>query len=74
MDIIVLLRKLIITFDNINIIVTGELSKEASVQYVVIYLKIYFKGDAAQKNATVSNIQMAFFSWILVFCNRILKI
>ena len=53
MDVIALLRKLNITIDDLNIIVTGELSKQAPVQYAAIHLKYIFKGDVAQKNAAV---------------------
>ncbi|WP_462219182.1 OsmC family protein [Ferruginibacter sp.] len=53
MDIIALLRKLNITIGDLNIIVTGELSKKAPVQYITIHLKYIFKGDVAQKNAAV---------------------
>lgn len=53
MDVIALLRKLNITIDDLNIIVTGELSKQAPVQYTAIHLKYIFKGDVAQKNAAV---------------------
>ncbi len=51
MDIIALLKKLNITIDDLNIIVSGELSKQAPIQYLAIHLKYIFKGDVAQKNA-----------------------
>lgn len=53
MDIIALLKKLNITIDDLNIIVSGELSKQAPIQYLAIHLKYIFKGDVAQKNAAV---------------------
>lgn len=54
MDIIALLRKLNITVDYLNITVSGELSKQAPIQYVGIHLKYIFKGEAAQKIAAVN--------------------
>lgn len=51
MDIIALLKKLNITIDDLNIIVSGELSKQAPIQYLAIHLKYIFKGNVAQKNA-----------------------
>jgi putative redox protein len=53
MDVVALLRKLNITVDDLDIIVSGELSKQAPIQYVAIHLKYIFKGDVAQKNAAV---------------------
>ncbi len=51
MDIIALLKKLNITIDDLNIIVSVELIKQAPIQYLAIHLKYIFKGDVAQKNA-----------------------
>ena len=53
MDIVALLRKENQTIDDLSIAVTGELSKQAPMQYVSIHVQYIFKADAAAKEAAV---------------------
>lgn len=53
MDIVALLRKGNHTINDLNMIVTGELSKQAPMQYVSIHVQYIFKADAAAKEAAV---------------------
>lgn len=53
MDIVALLRKGNHTINDLNMIVTGELSKHAPMQYVSIHVQYIFKADAAAKEAAV---------------------
>jgi putative redox protein len=54
MDIIALLRKSGQTIDDFDMKVTGELSKQAPIQYVAIHVQYYFKADATAKEAVVN--------------------
>ncbi|MEO7264324.1 MAG: OsmC family protein [Ferruginibacter sp.] len=54
MDIIALLRKSGETINDFEIKVTGELSKQAPVQYVAIHLLYSFKADASAKEAILN--------------------
>ena len=53
MDIVALLRKGHHTINDLNMIVTGELSKQAPMQYVSIHVQYVFKADAATREAAV---------------------
>lgn len=53
MDIVALLRKGNHTINDLNMIVTGELSKQAPMQYVSIHVQYIFKADAAAREAAV---------------------
>ena len=51
MDIIALLRKSGNEIDDLSLTVTGELSKQAPIQYIAIHVLYIFKGDASKKEA-----------------------
>lgn len=51
MDIVALLRKSGHNISDLNMIVTGELSKQAPIQYVSIHILYDFKGDEAEQEA-----------------------
>ena len=51
MDIIALLRKSNNTIDELSMTVTGELSKQAPIQYISIHVLYIFKGDQRSKEA-----------------------
>ena len=53
MDIVALLRKGNHTIKDLNMMVTGELSKQAPMQYVSIHVQYIFKADAAAREAAV---------------------
>ena len=53
MDIVALLRKGNHTINDLNMVVTGELSKQAPMQYVSIHVQYIFKADAAARKAAV---------------------
>jgi putative redox protein len=53
MDIITLLRKGKKEVDSFDIKVTGELSKEAPIQYTSIHLVYSFKGDESNKETAL---------------------
>lgn len=53
MDIVALLRKGNHSINDLNMIVTGELSKQAPMQYVSIHVQYVFKADAAAREAAV---------------------
>lgn len=53
MDIVALLRKGNHTINDLNMMVTGELSKQAPMQYVSIHVQYIFKADAAAREAAV---------------------
>lgn len=53
MDIVALLRKGNNSINDLNMIVTGELSKQAPMQYVSIHVQYIFKADAAAREAAV---------------------
>jgi putative redox protein len=54
MDIVALLRKAGHNISDLNMIVTGELSKQAPIQYVSIHILYDFKGDAAEQEAALN--------------------
>ncbi|MBL0357906.1 MAG: OsmC family protein [Chitinophagaceae bacterium] len=54
MDIAAILRKEETVLQDMNIKVTGQLSKQQPVQYVSIHLMYEFKGDAVLKNAVMN--------------------
>ena len=54
MDIIALLRKSNQAIDDLNMIVTGELSKTAPIQYVAMHIQYIFKAGAEAREAVVN--------------------
>lgn len=54
MDIISILRKEQITLQDLNIKVTGELSKQQPIEYVCIHVVYEFKGDAKFMDAAMN--------------------
>ncbi len=54
MDVIALLRKSNQSIDDLSMVVTGELSKQAPIQYVAMHLQYIFKGNEAAKEAAVN--------------------
>ncbi len=54
MDIIALLRKSGQTINDFEMKVTGELSKQAPIQYVAIHLLYSFKANASAKEAIIN--------------------
>ncbi len=53
MDIVALLRKANVTVTDLNILVTGELSKQQPIEYLSIHLVYEFKGDPTVKEAAL---------------------
>lgn len=53
MDIVALLRKSNNVVDDLSMTVTGELSKQAPIQYVSIHIRYDFKGDENSKEAAL---------------------
>lgn len=53
MDIIALLRKSNNTINELSMIVTGELSKQAPIQYISIHVLYIFKGDESTREAAL---------------------
>ena len=53
MDIVALLRKSNNPVDDFSMIVTGELSKQAPIQYISIHVVYNFKGSEALKDAAI---------------------
>lgn len=53
MDIIALLRKSGQAIDDLSMTVTGELSKQAPIQYVSIHILYTFKGDKSIREAAL---------------------
>ena len=51
MDIVALLRKSNNPVDDLSMTVTGELSKQAPIQYVSIHIRYDFKGNDNSKEA-----------------------
>jgi len=51
MDIVALLRKAGHSIQDLNMTVTGELSKQAPIQYISIHILYDFKGDEAEQEA-----------------------
>ena len=56
MDIVALLRKGGVTLDDFDMKVTGELSKQAPIQYIGIHMQYIFKGPEAAKEAAVASV------------------
>jgi len=54
MDIVALLRKSGHSIDDLSMVVTGELSKQAPIQYVAMHIQYIFKADEAVKEAAVN--------------------
>jgi putative redox protein len=54
MDIVALLRKSGHNINDLSMTVTGELSKQAPIQYISIHILYTFKGDEADKEAAYS--------------------
>jgi putative redox protein len=59
MDIVALLRKQEKEVDNLNIIVTGELSKQAPIEYVAMHVVYDFKGIEANKTAALEAVTLS---------------
>ncbi|MBK8686056.1 MAG: OsmC family protein [Bacteroidetes bacterium] len=53
MDIIALLRKEDKAVEDLSMMVTGELSKQAPIQYIAIHVLYSFKGDISTKEAAM---------------------
>lgn len=53
MDIVAILRKAQKEVKELNIIVSGELSKQQPIEYVSMHLNYHFKGDDSLKDAAV---------------------
>jgi putative redox protein len=54
MDIVALLRKSGHGIDDLSMVVTGDLSKQAPIQYVAIHIQYIFKADEAIMEAAVN--------------------
>ena len=54
MDIVALLRKSNNPVDDLSMTVTGELSKQAPIQYVSIHVLYNFKGNESSKEAALN--------------------
>lgn len=54
MDIVALLRKAGNNIDNFDMKVTGELSKQAPMQYVSMHVQYFFKGEPGVQQAVVN--------------------
>jgi putative redox protein len=59
MDIVALLRKQEKEVDNLNIIVTGELSKQVPIEYVAMHVVYEFKGSEANKAAALEAVNLS---------------
>ncbi len=57
MDVAAILRKANKEVDSFDIKVSGELSKEAPMQYIAIHLEYIFKGNELNKDAALSAVQ-----------------
>lgn len=53
MDIIALLRKEDKAVEDLSMMVTGELSKQAPIQYIAIHVLYSFKGDISTKTSAM---------------------
>lgn len=53
MDVVALLRKAGITLDDFNLLVSGELSKQAPMEYVAIHVVYEIKGNEEYKEAVL---------------------
>ncbi len=54
MDIVALLRKANQRIDDLDMKVTGELSKQAPMQYIAIHVQYLFKADVSAKEAVLN--------------------
>ncbi len=59
MDIVALLRKQEKEVDNLNIIVNGELSKQAPIEYVAMHVIYDFKGPEANRAAALEAVTLS---------------
>ncbi len=59
MDIIAILKKKQITLQDLNIIVSGELSKQQPIEYVSIHVVYEFKADANFKAAAMNAVTIS---------------
>jgi putative redox protein len=59
MDIVALLRKQEKEVDNLNIIVTGELSKQVPIEYVAMHVVYEFTGSEANKAAALEAVNLS---------------
>lgn len=59
MDVVALLRKAKKEVGSFEIKVTGELSKEAPIQYTTIHLAYQFKGNADDKEAALEAVSLS---------------
>ncbi|MDI9365105.1 MAG: OsmC family protein [Flavobacterium sp.] len=59
MDIVALLKKQEKEVDNLNIIVAGELSKQAPIEYVAMHVVYDFKGPEANKIAALEAVTLS---------------
>jgi len=59
MDIIAILRKTQIEIKDLNIKVTGELSKQQPIEYVAIHVLYDFTGDESSKEAALSAVDIS---------------
>jgi putative redox protein len=59
MDIVALLRKQEKEVDNLNIIVTGELSKQAPIEYVAMHVVYDFKGPETSRAAALEAVTLS---------------
>jgi len=56
MDIVALLRKSSHAIDDLSMTVTGELSKQAPIQYISIHIVYTFKGEEISKDAALKTV------------------
>lgn len=59
MDIVAILRKANKEVQDLSIKVTGELSKQAPIQYVAMHVNYDFKGDASCKAAALEAVTLS---------------
>jgi putative redox protein len=59
MDIVALLRKQEKEVDNLNLIVTGELSKQVPIEYVAMHVVYEFKGSESNKAAALEAVNLS---------------
>src|SRR5436190_17677237 len=57
MDIVALLRKSGQTIDDLTMTVTGELSKQAPIQYLAIHVLYIFKADEQARESVLKAVQ-----------------
>lgn len=59
MDIIAILRKTGKQVNDLDIIVTGELSSQPPIEYIAIHVKYIFKGDDLYKEAAMNAVTVS---------------